>query len=395
MKILWSVLWLIFSASAYSQEGIIFFEGSFEEAKQEAAKQNKLIFMDAYTVWCGPCKRMAADVFPQKEVGDFFNKNFINMKVDMEKGEGRDIAKQYSIYSYPTLLFIDESGQVVTLAKGMRNAEGLIDLGKKALLPNPVMVAKLEAQYVAGEKGISFLKDYIKVKATLGDDYTEPFADLIRQLTTADRIEPANAEFIFTHTNQLNSPGLEVMAEFEQYYKDLFKENYDAKIIKIAENEVLEAIKNIDEEQLKQAISFLKKHKPKAFEEQAAYFEVAFYSQTKKWMPYDKAATNYIKKFKANDEKVLREVAWNYYLFIEDFALLKKAEKWAEKSVKLENSYQNNLAHAYLLYKLNKNTQALTTVETAITLAENNAKLKENATLLKKQIESRLAEGKK
>ena len=62
-------------------QGIEFFHGTFEEAKIEAKAQGKLIFMDAYAVWCGPCKMMRNTVFPLPEVGEYFNANFINMKV--------------------------------------------------------------------------------------------------------------------------------------------------------------------------------------------------------------------------------------------------------------------------------------------------------------------------
>ena len=76
------------------QEGIVFMENQpWSEVLQKAKEQNRLIFMDCYTVWCGPCKGLAKDIFPQKKVGDFFNANFVNAKYDMEKGEGLALKK--------------------------------------------------------------------------------------------------------------------------------------------------------------------------------------------------------------------------------------------------------------------------------------------------------------
>ena len=60
-------------------EGIVFEHVDFKQAKELAKAQNKLIFIDAYTTWCGPCKLMAKTVFTEKEVGDFYNSNFINI----------------------------------------------------------------------------------------------------------------------------------------------------------------------------------------------------------------------------------------------------------------------------------------------------------------------------
>ena len=71
---------LFFSLFCQAQSGIEFFHGSWDEALELAKKEHKAIFMDAYAEWCGPCKRMAKNIFTQKEVGDFFNKHFINVK---------------------------------------------------------------------------------------------------------------------------------------------------------------------------------------------------------------------------------------------------------------------------------------------------------------------------
>jgi uncharacterized protein YyaL (SSP411 family) len=59
----------------------------------KAKKENKLIFVDAYASWCGPCKLMVKNIFPLKTVGDYYNSHFINAKIDMEKGEGIELAK--------------------------------------------------------------------------------------------------------------------------------------------------------------------------------------------------------------------------------------------------------------------------------------------------------------
>ena len=76
-------------------QGIEFMDNEpWSKVLQRAKEQNRLIFMDCYTVWCGPCKGLAQDVFPQKQVGDFFNAHFVNVKYDMEKGEGPELAKK-------------------------------------------------------------------------------------------------------------------------------------------------------------------------------------------------------------------------------------------------------------------------------------------------------------
>jgi thiol:disulfide interchange protein len=110
-----------------------FFEGDFDQAMKEASKKKKLIFVDAYTSWCGPCKMMNNSTFKDKAAGEFFNSNFINMKIDMEQGEGPAFAMKYSVRAYPTLLFISPKGDVVHRVLGYRDGTVLTEEGKKAL----------------------------------------------------------------------------------------------------------------------------------------------------------------------------------------------------------------------------------------------------------------------
>ncbi len=112
---------------------IEFSKGSFAEIKSKAAEEKKIIFVDAYAVWCGPCRWMEANVFTKDEVGSFYNEHFINYKFDMEKGEGRAFAKKYAVRNYPTYLFLDAEGNVIHRAIGSRSAEEFIKLGKTAL----------------------------------------------------------------------------------------------------------------------------------------------------------------------------------------------------------------------------------------------------------------------
>jgi len=116
-----------------NSEGIKFVESNWSKAKAEARKQNKLIFLDAYTTWCGPCRMLKSNTFPDKAAGEFFNKNFVNVALDMEKGDGLQVAALYNVDAYPTLLITDADGNLVTYTKGYIEAPQLIEFGKHGL----------------------------------------------------------------------------------------------------------------------------------------------------------------------------------------------------------------------------------------------------------------------
>ena len=128
----------IFSAFKFSnfdskieEGGIIFQNKTWDEVLQLAKKEEKYIFLDVYASWCGPCKMLKRTTFSDKVVGSFYNENFINVAFDAEKGEGINIAQQYRVSGYPTLMFISPEGKVVRSVMGYHNSEQLLKLGEQ------------------------------------------------------------------------------------------------------------------------------------------------------------------------------------------------------------------------------------------------------------------------
>lgn len=111
-------------------EGIQFHRGNWTEALEKAKKENKLIFLDIYATWCGPCKRLKAKTFSDKIAAKFFNEHFINVSLDGETGEGAILAGKYNLTGYPSLFIIDAGGKLVTQTMGYQSPEELIGFGK-------------------------------------------------------------------------------------------------------------------------------------------------------------------------------------------------------------------------------------------------------------------------
>ena len=131
MKKYFIVLFALLSLHSYAQSsGISFEHSNWDSAIKKAKSENKLIFLDAYTSWCGPCKALQAKVFPDKKLGEFFNSNFVNVKIDMEEGEGPKIANMYPVRGYPTLFFIDpNTGKIVNEILGYKDINQLLAFG--------------------------------------------------------------------------------------------------------------------------------------------------------------------------------------------------------------------------------------------------------------------------
>lgn len=157
----------LISGFSFGQQGIEFNHGTWKEVLAQAKQEDKLVFVDVYTSWCGPCKKMAAEVFPLKEVGDVFNPAFVNYKIDAEKGEGIQIAKQFGIKSYPTYLFVNGDGVLVYRSEGYNTAKFFLNEAAIAIKEkhDPKPLATWENEYRSGKRNKDFLIGYLKKRA--------------------------------------------------------------------------------------------------------------------------------------------------------------------------------------------------------------------------------------
>lgn len=113
-----------------AKTSIHFTDARWNDLLAKAKTENKIIFVDIYATWCGPCKLLKKTTFTDKEVGEYFNANFINAAFDGEKDEGRKLVEQYSLHSYPTMLFMNPDGSVRKAAIGYHTANQLLKVAK-------------------------------------------------------------------------------------------------------------------------------------------------------------------------------------------------------------------------------------------------------------------------
>lgn len=173
--LLWLSFGLIFTNACQAAlptdepAGIRFFSGSWKDVLAEAKRQNKPVFVDIFTTWCGPCKLMAKQAFPNPKVAEKFNANFISYQIDAEKGEGIEVAKTYAVDAYPTSLYVAANGDLIHRAIGYSGIQGMIDEADKAIAaandPNPL--SAMEKEYAAGKRDSAFLAAYLQKRASV------------------------------------------------------------------------------------------------------------------------------------------------------------------------------------------------------------------------------------
>lgn len=382
------VFFLLLFYSFTLAQGIKFEQDTFKNILAKAKKEKKLVFLDAYASWCGPCKMLERNIFPKKEVGDYYNKNFVNAHFDMEKGEGVAIARKYQISSYPTLLFIDGDGVVVHKTSGYMSVPDFIQLGKTAINPENKIESRIQ-KFNEGEKNPEFLLDLIK--STFNTDFnfakkvseryflhkkptelTREDAGLLMYFTKSS--DDANFNYLVNNKAEvLKFVPENVLNDFEQQMKltTVFMKAIDQNAEKI-DNEFLtsELVKVLGENEGKLLSSKVR---------------TDFYFRIQNFNEYQKAAIEYFQNTDSYSAVELHDAAWNFFLYINDKEALLHAVDWCLASVKKQEDTFNTDTLARIYYKIGDDKNAKLWAEKSIAIAKTkNAEYTSMEELLKK-----------
>jgi thiol:disulfide interchange protein len=96
---------------------------SYEAAKAAATKSNKLLFIDFYATWCGPCQMLDRTVFPKQEVVDALA-DWVKVKVDVDRQ--RQVAAEFRVYVMPTLVALSPQGKPIDRVTGYMDASQFV-----------------------------------------------------------------------------------------------------------------------------------------------------------------------------------------------------------------------------------------------------------------------------
>ncbi len=375
-----------FAATAQTEEkGIHFHHDKWENVLAEAKKENKLIFLDAYTSWCGPCKWMAANVFTNDTAAQFYTKNFVNAKFDMEKGEGKILAECYHVTMYPTLLFINGDGEVVHQACGSMPLDKFLALGTVANDPNKQMKS-LNERFTKGDRDPDFLYSLACAKQDACASprlYAETYLDVVKKEKWS---EPKARKLIMEMIDNPDSePFKYLIATRADFEKEYGAKTVTTKIASVIGKQAFAVVQNNPKDGWQRLEKLYKQYFDKDAPMMVAEFKIEYYQKIGDNMKALEAMGDYVDKYGKEDWERLNEVAWSFYENTDSEKLLKKAASWAEKSVKINSNYYNNDTAAAIYFKLKNKEKAKIFALMAIEMAKKFGNpYEETAGLLKK-----------
>lgn len=415
---------LVISFSCFSQ-GIKFEQGTWGEILALAKKTNKPVFVDIYTSWCGPCKKMSKDVFPLESVGNVYNANFVCYQIDAEKGEGVEIARKYLVTAYPTYLFVKSDGTLFSRALGSMEPSKFIEVSKTALvdLNDPKPMVDWDAEYLQKKKDPQFLLDYMNKRSRLGLPTITLFNEYVQLIPDAERTSEVVLKMYQKEGKQLKINDYayqNLLKNHKAYMPKLF-----GTIFVILESGVLNSVKEASQSKnealLESVLSTYDQIPSNAALKTREEIYMEYYKRTKETSNYVKYATLYcnnrlmrispdsirmkdssmlqtfnkqaasgvlskidstqlaqLKNYMAHYERDkvsngLNTIAWYFFENVSEANALQEALRWSDRVLLLD---PNNAlwmdTYANLLYKLGRKDEALRKEADAIALCSND-----------------------
>ena len=359
------LLTLIFSSTTVFTQGIEFFQGSWNDALAKAKAENKIIFVDFYTTWCAPCKFMTASVFTDKEVGAYFNSNFINVKIDAEKQELL-LVKQSNITAYPTLAFFNPAGELFFRKMGGMDASAFHLLGhqvnsfernKKAFEENP--------------NNLNALGPYIQILSQIEPEKATQIAtEYLKNLPVEESKKPGNWELIYTYEKNPESKFFKYSLTNFRYFIDSLPgyQDYFANVSGII---LQEAITEKNESKLTQYKSIALNAMQEMGMAEADGFmlevDIYYYAQTNQLEKQLAAMDNWIMNYITDVEVISNnttEIMDKHGKIAFDYCL-----KWANKTISLQNSSYAYLTVSFVYRENGMKAEALKYAQKSLELA--------------------------
>lgn len=361
---------LLLGTTLLSAQGIEFFKGTWQEALAKSKEENKPIFVDAFATWCGPCKRMAREVFTKKDVGDFYNAKFINLKIDMEGEKHIDFQQEYPVSAFPTLFYINGNGEVLRKVKGAQKADNFISLGK-SILSKIDYSEDYAKEYEDGNREPAFIHKYIQsLNKSNKSSIKVANAYLRGQENLSSEI---NQKIIFEATTEADSRIFDLLINNRKSIEQIMGEEIVAdKIEKACQATVEKAIEYEFPELLDEAKQKMKDYLPKRAARFSFLSDLDYCIAMGDSKNYIKCCNDYVKKEAKNDDKELHKLAQQMEdNFSDDALVMKQAEKIAKKALdKNDKVLDYHLTYASILNYNGKKAEALQIAKNSFRIAK-------------------------
>lgn len=247
---------------------IRFTDGDLKAALEQAKTEKKLVFVDFWAEWCGPCKRMAAEIFSLPEVDEYFNARFVCVKVNVEVPDNKVLADRYKVTSLPTIAFLDADGKELRRVTGAVAGQALIHEAQVATGEAPGF-EQLYERYRKDKKDFQTAQQllieapvYMAMQNGIGREKWGAridmlFNEYLKNKQLKHMIDPEDFFILTMYHGRIekNDPIFDfVVAHYEDYVKLVDKETVNRYIIGLNNSAIIQMCKKGDREGYRERI---------------------------------------------------------------------------------------------------------------------------------------------
>ena len=314
---------------------------------------------------------MAKQVFIKQLIGDFYNENFINVKMDMEKGIGIQLAKKYNVRAYPTLLYLSPNGEILHRVAGYHDVDRFLQAGEVAMNPKEQLSA-LTKQFVNGERSPKFLRKYAYARKYAADNSHQSIAKTYLE-TQKDWTTSKNLKFIYDFTDKVESKEFDFMVKNRNNFEQLLgKSKVFIKVQSLVERKLDRMLNQKGD--ISQEFNKIETLFGKVYGEDATYkmaaFKMTYYRGQGDRSGFAQAAVEYVESMRNITADELNSIARTFAEVIEDREMLSRAVHWSKRAIKMEKVYTYHYTLAALYYKLDNYKKAKKAAKKAIKIAK-------------------------
>ncbi len=341
------LLAIVVFAHIANAEEITYFKGTWTEALTKAKKENKYIFVDCYTDWCGWCKVMDKNTMPDAGVTKMLNEQFVSAKIEMEHGEGIKLAMKYHITGFPTFIFFSPQGEFVYMSVGYQKpAEFIEELNnardKSKQFKAPGFSTSLNVAY----------PDFYK--AAYGENGKKKFPEQKEVIAYLDKQKELTSEVNWAVMNRFK-----LNEKYNKYFLDNITKygalygapDVSDKINSIISETAQAAAKSKSDADFGKALELVDKYVKKDQRETNIGLRINYYKETKNWKEYMTAFNDYIAAHGYESVDYINGLCWDMYEHCDDQDALAKAAEYMGNAVAKEPQYAAMDTYAALLYK--------------------------------------------
>jgi len=393
-------------------QGIQFENGlNWKQVLTKAKTENKIVFIDCYTTWCGPCKEMERSVYPLEKVGKYFNDKFISVKAQMDTSQKDDdaiknwyadahyIQEQYKVDAFPTFLFFTADGKLLNRATGAETADDFLGLAASVIDPKKQYYFVLD-KFKQGKRDLSEMSYLAHTGVLLGDtaQSNEIAKEYVRHLKKEDCLTKSNIQFLNDFTKSSKDKGFDLFyRQADSINRVMDDDTYAQGLVQsiIYKEMVLPRLEELNSSSSSPdwnaiASAIQKKYNIYYAERLITAARTSWGGKHKNWPEYTKYMVLYMEKFGSKTNTglmpsyTLNNYAWEIFQYSQDKKELMAALSWSSKAVMMHPTANWMDTYANILYKLGQDKLSTKWEEVAIKLAPDDKSIKTNLEKMKK-----------